>query len=193
MSLQPIDVSWLCGEYSWESCSFIYVRATPEQVVARLGGRWEDFTPGAFPDDPDDFPGPGEPLGVTSIGDWTFVLDPDWLGTCEGVITELSRGTRLVSQAALAIKCIDYFYWCEDGEIRFCWGDDEGYPIGTPDELVDTMADIDRLYPRFSYLYKGPAFLLVEHLTGIRTTERLLKGSTFRWGVVPEPAKSKPQ
>lgn len=106
------------------------------------------------------------------------------------MITELSKGTRLVSQAALAIKGIDYFYWCEDGEIRFCSGDDDGYLIGTPDELVDTMADIDRLYPRFSYFYNGPAFLLVEHLTGIRATERLLKDSTFRWGVVPAPAKS---
>ncbi|WP_223190282.1 DUF6461 domain-containing protein [Nonomuraea terrae] len=34
------------------------------------------------------------------------------------------------------------------------------------------------------------AFLLVEHLTGIRATERLLKDSTFRWDVVPAPAKS---
>ncbi|MEV4576560.1 DUF6461 domain-containing protein [Nonomuraea jabiensis] len=189
MPLQPIDVSWLRGEYSWEYYSFIYVRATPEQVVARLGGRWEDFTPGPFPGDSDYFPDPGEPLGVTSIGDWTFVLDPDWLGTCQGVITELSKGTRLVSQAALAVKGLDYFYWCEDGEIRFCWGEDDGDLIGTPDELVDTMADIDRLYPQFSYLYDGPAFLLVEHLTGIRATERLLKDSTFRWGVVPAPAK----
>ncbi|TMR08561.1 hypothetical protein ETD86_47240 [Nonomuraea turkmeniaca] len=58
------------------------------------------------------------------------------------------------------------------------------FPTGTPDELVDTMAEIDRLYPSFLDLYKGPAFLLVEHLTGIRATEQLLKGSTFMWGVV---------
>ncbi|ACZ86579.1 DUF6461 domain-containing protein [Streptosporangium roseum] len=190
MTMQPLDISWLCGEYSEECYSFIYIRATPEQVIARLGGRWEDFTPGPFPDDPDHYPRSGEPLGVTSIGDWTFVFDPDWLGTCEDVITELSQGTRLVSQAALAIKGMDYFYWCENGEIRFCFGVDAEHPTETPDELVDTMTEIDRLYPSFPPLYEGPAFLLVEHLTGIRVTEHLLKGSTFMWGVVPEPAKS---
>ncbi|MFD0886288.1 DUF6461 domain-containing protein [Streptosporangium algeriense] len=188
--MQPLDTSWLRGEYSEECYSFIYVRATPDQVVARLGGRWEDFTPGPFPDDPDDYPRHGEPLGVTAIGDWTFVFDSGWLGTYEGVITELSRGTRLVSQAALAIKGLDYFYWCENGEIRFTWGIDDEHLAETPDELVDTMAEIDRLYPSFPPLYEGPAFLFVEHLTGIRVTKQLLKDSTFLWGVVPEPTES---
>ncbi|MEU1720634.1 DUF6461 domain-containing protein [Actinomadura sp. ATCC 39365] len=189
MSLQPPDVSWLCGEYAEECYSFIYVRATPEQVVARLGGRWEDFTPGPFPEDPDDYPDPGAAVGVTSIGDWTFVFDPDWLGTCEDLITELSKGTRLVSQAALGVKDLDYFYWCEDGEIRLGWGGDEGFLTETPAELVDTMAEIDRLYPSRPRLYRGPAFLLVEHLTGIRATEHLLKSSAFRWGVIPPVSK----
>jgi hypothetical protein len=190
MTLQPLDISWLCGEYAEECYSFIYIRATPEQVVARLGGRWEDFTPGPFPDDPDHYPDRKGLLGVTPIGDWTFIFDPGWLGTCEDVITELSEGTRLVSQAALGIKDLDYFYWCEEGEIRFAWGGDEGFLTETPDELVDTMTEIDRLYPSRPRLYRGPAFLLVEHLTGIRATERLLKSSTLRWGVVPDPAKS---
>ncbi|QFY06004.1 hypothetical protein GBF35_04345 [Nonomuraea phyllanthi] len=81
---------------------------------------------GPLPDDPDHYPGPGEPLGVTTIGDWTVVFDPDWLGTREDVITKLSEGTRLVSQAALGIEDMDYFSWCEDGEIRFAWGGDDG-------------------------------------------------------------------
>ncbi|GAT70292.1 hypothetical protein PS9374_05974 [Planomonospora sphaerica] len=189
MTMQPLDVSWLRGEYAEECYSFIYIRATPEQVVSRLGGRWEDFTPGPFLDDPDDYPG-FESLGVTAIGDWTFVFDPDWLGTCEDVITKLSEGTRLVSQAALAIKGLDYFYWCEDGEIRFAWGVDDEHLGETPDELVDTMAEIYSIYPPSLDFYEGPAFLLAEHLTGIRVTERLLKGSTFMWGTVPEPARS---
>ncbi|MET9336358.1 DUF6461 domain-containing protein [Nonomuraea sp. NPDC003804] len=188
MTMQPLDISWLCGEYAEECYSFIYVRATPEQVVARLGGRWEDFTSGPFPDNADHYS--RGPLGVTSVGDWTFVFDPDWLGTDEDVITRLSEGTRLISQAALGIKCMDYFYWCEDGEIRFAWGGDEGYLTEIPDELVDTMTEIDRLFPSSPRLYEGPAFLLVEHLTGIRATENLLKGSTFIWGVVPKPTKS---
>ncbi|MEU4834929.1 DUF6461 domain-containing protein [Streptosporangium sp. NPDC023615] len=187
MTMQPPDVSWLRGEYGEECYSFIYVRATPQQVIARLGGRWEDFTPGPFPDDPDQYPSHGEPLGITSIGDWTFVFDPDWLGTDEDVITMLSEGTRLVSQAALAIKGLDYFHWCEDGEIRFFWGVDAEYPAEDPDEITDTMTEIHRLHPPFSHhYYQGPAFLLVEHLTGIRVTERLLKDSTFMWGFAPE-------
>ncbi|MFI6510703.1 DUF6461 domain-containing protein [Streptosporangium sp. NPDC050855] len=188
MTMQPPDTSWLRGEYGEECYSFVYVRATPEQVVTRLGGRWQDFTPGPFPDDPDHHPHPGEPLGVTSIGDWTFVFDSGWLCTLEDVITRLSEGTRLVSQAALAIKGLDYFTWCENGEIRFSWGFDEEHPPEDPGELLGTLVEIGRLYPSFSYLYEGPAFLLVEHLTGIRVTERLLKGSTFMWGVVPAPA-----
>ncbi|MER6576458.1 DUF6461 domain-containing protein [Nonomuraea sp. NPDC001023] len=189
MSLQPLDLSWLCGEYAEECYSFIYVRATPEEVVARLGGRWEDFTPGPFPDDPDYFSNPGDPVGVASIGDWTFIFDPDWLGTGEDLIIELSKGTRLVSQAALGVKDLDYFYWCEDGEIRFGWGGDDGFLTETPAELVDTMEEIDRLYPSRPRLYRGPSFLLVEHLTGIRATEHLLKSSTFRWGVIPPATK----
>ncbi|GGP92108.1 DUF6461 domain-containing protein [Streptosporangium pseudovulgare] len=190
MAMQPLDISWLRGEYGGECYGFIYIRATPEQVVTRLGGRWEDFTPGPFPEDPDHYPLDGEPLGVTSIGEWTFVFDPDWLGTREEAIAQLSKGTRLVSQAALGIEDIDYFYWCEDGEIRFAWGDEDNYFVEIPDELADTMAEIDKLYPSFPRFYQGPAFLLVEHLTGIRATEQLLKGSTLMWGVVPEPAKS---
>ncbi|GAA4046553.1 DUF6461 domain-containing protein [Nonomuraea soli] len=180
--MQPVDASWLCGEYGEECYSFIYVRATPEEVVGRLGGRWEEFTPGPFPDDPDEFPTDGDPLGVTSIGEWTFVFDPDWTGTDEKVITRLSKGTRLVSQAALGIDDTDYFYWCEDGEIRYGWGGDDGPLTEVPVELADTMAEIDRLYPGAPRLYRGPAFLLVEHLTGIRPTEHLLKGLTLRWG-----------
>ncbi|MFB9965696.1 DUF6461 domain-containing protein [Sinosporangium siamense] len=185
MTLQPLDVSWLRGEYSEERYSFVYVRATPEQVVARLGGRWEHFAPGPFPDDPDRYPGPEGPLGVAAVGDWTFVFDPDWLGTREDVIIDLSRGTRLVSQAALGVKCLEYFHWCEDGEIRLAFGGDEGYLTEIPDELMDTMAEFDRLYPPLPRLYDGPAFLLVEHLTGIRVTEQLVKGLTFMWGTVP--------
>ncbi|MFI0418794.1 DUF6461 domain-containing protein [Spongiactinospora sp. 9N601] len=190
MAIQRPDVSWLCGEYAWEYYCFMYIRATPQEVVARLGGHWEDFKPGPFPGDPDRYPGPGERLGVTSLGDWTFVFDPDWLGTDENVVRRLSKGTRLVSQAALGVKGVDYFYWCDDGEIKFCFAADEGYMMEPPAELAATMAQIDRLYPPLALPHDGPAFLLVEHLTGIMPTEQLLKGSTLMWGVVPVPTKS---
>ncbi|WP_373292640.1 DUF6461 domain-containing protein [Microbispora bryophytorum] len=111
-------------------------------------------------------------------------------GSAANTPRTVSEGTRLVSQAALAIKDTDYFYWCEDGEIRFAWGGDDGYLTEIPDELVDTMAEIDRLYPSGPRLYRGPAFLLVEHLTGIRATEQLLKGSTLMWSPQNRPSRN---
>ncbi len=188
MTTHPLDVSWLCGEYTEYGYSFIYVRDAPEQAIARLGGRWEDFTPGPFPGNPDKFPFPGDPIGIASIGEWSFIVESGSLGTREeDVLPSLSKGTRLVSQFALSIKGLDYFYWFEDGEIRFGFWAQEGYMMETPDELVDTMAEIDRLYPGLPYLYEGPAFLLAERLTGITLTQKLLADSTFYWGAVPEP------
>ncbi|MEU6798184.1 DUF6461 domain-containing protein [Nonomuraea wenchangensis] len=189
MTARSLDVSWLCGEYTEYSYSFIYVRDAPEQVIARLGGRWEDFTPGPFPGDPDDLPFPGDPTGVASIGEWSFIVESGSLGTHEDTLTSLSKGTRVVSQFALSIKGLDYFYWCEDGAIRFGFWAQEGYLMDTPDELVDTMAEIDRLYPGLPDPHEGPAFLLAERLTGITLTRRLLAESTFHWGVVPEPPR----
>ncbi|GLX00841.1 DUF6461 domain-containing protein [Microtetraspora sp. NBRC 16547] len=74
-------------------------------------------------------------------------------------------------------------------EIRFGFWAQEGYMMDTPDELVDTMAEIDRLYPGLPYPCEGPAFLLAERLTGITLTQQLLAESTFYWGVVPEPPR----
>nr|WP_169806315.1 hypothetical protein [Herbidospora sakaeratensis] len=54
MIMQPIDVSWLCGEYGEEHYAFIYLRTTPEEAVARLGGRYANFTdPAPLPHEPD--------------------------------------------------------------------------------------------------------------------------------------------
>lgn len=184
MIMQPIDVSWLCGEYGEECYSFIYVRMAPEQAVALLGGDYADFEPARLPDDPDDWPHSDDPLGVASVGDWTIICDPDWLGTDQKLITRLSEGTRLVSHAALGIKDTDEFSWCEDGEVKYLYGGDDAFVMDPPGELVGVMEEIDKLYPSIPRLYRGPAFLLIEHLTGIRPTEELLKSLTFMWGTV---------
>lgn len=184
MIMQPIDVSWLCGEYGEECYGFIYLRTTPEQAIARLGGHYADFEPARLPDEPDDWPRPGEPLGVASVGDWSIIFYPDWIGIEEKLITRLSEGTRLVFHTALGVEDTDDFYWCEDGEIKYLYGGDDAFVMDPPDELADAMEEIDKLYPSIPRFYRGPAFLLIEYLTGIRPTEELLKSLTFRWGTV---------
>ncbi|MCC5581436.1 hypothetical protein IMZ11_38120 [Microtetraspora sp. AC03309] len=173
-----------------EAYCFTYVRGlAPEQLVVRLGGQPEDFTPmtleelietrhrnsydTAF-------------LGATTIGDWVFIVEPNGgLGADEKIITSLSAGTRLVSHFR-DVEGVEYFYWSEDGKIRFCFIADEGYAEEVPDEVMGTMQRIDADYRRL-YPSDGPAFLLAEHLTGITLTPELLEGSTYLCGVIPEP------
>jgi hypothetical protein len=183
MTVQPVDVSWLLGEYGEFAYCFVYVRATPEEVVTRLGGRWTEFEPGPFPGDSDRIlDSGGSSIGVTPIGEWAFIVDTAAFGLREDVVTRLSAGTRLVSQFALSVEGVDDIHWCEDGEVRYYLGGDDKFVMETPDELVPVMAEIDRVYPSWSGFYDGPAFLLVEHLTGIRLTEELVRDSTFMWG-----------
>ncbi|GAA4928555.1 hypothetical protein HD597_004436 [Nonomuraea thailandensis] len=172
-----------------EAYCFTYVRGlAPEQLVARLGGRPEGFTPmtleqlieAAYRQGYDKaFP------GVTAIGDWAFVVEPNGgLGADERIITSLSAGTRLVSHFR-DVEGVEFFYWSEDGEIRFWFLADEGYAEEVPDEIAPAMR-------RFGAGYRdlcpsdGPAFLLAEHLTGITLTPELLEGSTYLCGVIPE-------
>ncbi|TQS21200.1 DUF6461 domain-containing protein [Microbispora sp. KK1-11] len=173
-----------------EAYCFTYVRGlAPEQLVVRLGGQPEDFTPmtleelietryrnsydTAF-------------LGATTIGDWVFIVEPNGgLGADEKIITSLSAGTRLVSHFR-DVEGVEYFYWSEDGKIRFCFIADEGYAEEVPDEVMRTMQRIDADY-RHLYPSDGPAFLLAEDLTGITLTPELLEGSTYLCGVIPEP------
>nr|WP_062335440.1 DUF6461 domain-containing protein [Herbidospora sakaeratensis] len=113
------------------------------------------------------------------MGDWTIICDSDWLGTDEELITRLSQGTRLVSHFALGVDDTDDFYWCENGEIKYLYGGDDAFIMDPPAELAGVMDEIDQLYPSIPRLYRGP---------GIRPTEELLRGLTFRWGTLPNSA-----
>ena len=188
MIATPPDYSWLADDCGDSFYDFTYIRGfTPEQLITRLGGRPEAFTPGDVHGPEGAFPsGHGMTIGVTAIGDWAFVVGDGWFGNSEEIIMPLSVGTRLVSQSLLGIKGLDDFFWIEDGEIRFFFIAQEGYPEVTPPELVEIMNDIESRYPG-AYPNEGPAFLLVEHLTGITLTEQLVMESTCLWGVVPEP------
>ncbi|MEV4077102.1 DUF6461 domain-containing protein [Nonomuraea fuscirosea] len=165
-----------------------YVRGlTPEQVILELGGRPEDFTSASFHDLYDTVPGSsGASLGITSIGNWTVIVEMHTvLGLTSSVITRLSAGTRLVSHYCLDVKALDYFYWLEDGDLRFCFIAQEGYMQPVPDDLVPMMRDLDTRYPDSTDPHEGPMFLLAEHLTGVKLTPSLLEQATYLYGVVP--------
>ncbi|WP_406317420.1 DUF6461 domain-containing protein [Streptosporangium sp. NBC_01639] len=193
MIAPPDDYAWFSYERFpdlAEAYCFTYVRGlTPEQLVARLGARPEDFTlmtleeliatsykhgyGNAF-------------LGATTIGDWAFVVEPNGgIGADEGIITPLSAGTRIVSHFR-DVEGVESFYWSEDGEIRFCFIADDGYSEEAPEEIVESMQRIDSDYRRL-YPSEGPAFLMAERLTGITLTPELLEGSTYLCGAIPEP------
>ncbi|MEU8207425.1 DUF6461 domain-containing protein [Streptosporangium sp. NPDC049046] len=185
MITNPAGYTWLVEAMDGACLTYIH-GLTPEEVMARRGGRPEDFTPMSFWD----LGGAVESgafLGVTTIGDWVLTVEPGLNGIAEEVIMPLSTGTRVVSHYFLSIKDLDHFYWIEDGELRFCFIAQEGYSQEVPEVLVETMERIDSIYPSFPDPHKGPMFLLAERLTGITLTPQLLEESTYLGGAVPEP------
>ncbi len=177
----PDDHAWFSDSGFAEAYSLIFVRGlTPEQLVARMGNRaeglsWTTLDAGA---DYDHKPGSG---GVTTAGDWAFAAQYNsWLGADDEFLGPLSVGTRLVSLYRLDIKGLEEFRWMEDGEIRFAFWAQEGYSEEVPDELAETMRQIDHVYGEDKYeLYRGPGLVLIERLTGIKLTPRILDGSAY--------------
>ncbi len=185
----PGDYAWFTDSGLAEAYSFIFVRGlTPEELVARMGGRAEDFSWTTL----DDAMGVGfhygsetEFVAVAAIDDWAFVAQSNsWLGADDTFIVPLSAGTRLVSLYRLDIKGLEEFRWVEDGDIRFAFWAQEGYSE-VPDELVETMKQIDHDYGKDTYeLYRGPGLVLIERLTGIKLSPQVLEGSTYLSGVI---------
>lgn len=188
----PGDYDWFATSGLAEAYSFIFVRGlTPEQLVARMGGRAEDFSWMTL----DESMGGGgrygyetEFVAVTAVGDWAFVAqDNSSLGADDEFLVPLSTGTRLVSLYRLDIKGLEEFRWMEDGETRFVFGAQDGFSE-VPDELVDTMERLNRDYGEHKWdLYRGPGLVLIEHLTGIKLTPQILEGSSYLSGVISMP------
>ncbi|GIH69846.1 DUF6461 domain-containing protein [Sphaerimonospora thailandensis] len=212
MNATPDDYSWLSRERFPELADvycFTYVRGlTPEELVTRLGVRLEGcsrmtldelirYSYSSFYEE--------QAFGAVSVGDWVLIVETNGgLGVTEEIILPLSEGTRLVSHFYLEVKGMDYFYWIEDGKIRFEFAHQEGYSHWIedgkiqrffphmenyseemPDELAETMERIDSpIYPH-SEPHEGPSFLLAERLTGITMTPQLLEESTYLCGGVP--------
>ncbi|MFE3455392.1 DUF6461 domain-containing protein [Nonomuraea sp. NPDC059194] len=192
MITPPGDYAWFTNSSLAEAYSFIFVHGlTPEQLVARMGGRAEDFSwmtldesinASAHYDYQTEF------VAVTTVGDWAFVAQYNsWLGANDEFLVPLSAGTRLASLYRLDIKGLEDFRWVEDGETRFAFWAQEGYSEEIPDELVETMKQIDHDYGEDKYeLYRGPGLVLIERLTGIKLTSQILEGSAYLSGVISE-------
>ncbi|WP_431933671.1 DUF6461 domain-containing protein [Nonomuraea jabiensis] len=192
--ITPSDgYAWFADFGLAEAYSFIFVRGlTPEQLVARMGGRPEDFSRMALDESIDVGARYGyetEFVAVTTVGDWAFVAQPNsWLGADDEFVVPLSEGTRLVSLYRLDIKGLEEFRWVEDGETRFAFWAQEGYSEEVPDELVETMKQIDHDYGKHKWdLYRGPGLVLIERLTGIKLTPQILEESAFLSGVISKP------
>ncbi|MFI6476653.1 DUF6461 domain-containing protein [Nonomuraea sp. NPDC050663] len=184
MTISPPDASWLFNEYAGHHYSFVYARSTPEDVITRLGGQWATFEPGGFPGVDALMAGRESRIGVTAIGDWTLVIDGASISVYDEKVIQLSEGTQAVLQLVIDVEAIDLFRWYVDGRARYCFGDDEAFLVGTPPELVEPLAGVQRHFPALD-LKEGGGFMLVEHLTGIAVTERLLEDSSYLWGRLP--------
>lgn len=193
MTTPPADHAWFADSGIAEAYSFIFVRGlTPEQLIARMGGRVESFSRRTFHELVGvgaHYGGGTEFVGVTPVGDWAFVAQCNsWLGADDDFIVPLSAGTRLVSLYRLDIKGLEEFRWVEDGEIRFAFWAQEGFSE-VPAELTETMEQIDRDYGEHKWdLYRGSGLVLIEHLTGIKLTPRLLEEPTYLSGVIAKPS-----
>ncbi|WP_188192101.1 DUF6461 domain-containing protein [Nonomuraea sp. SYSU D8015] len=180
----------LAGSYG-----FTYVHGlTPEQLIARLGGRVEHFVPMTANELEDQalrrFDDGGLFFGVAAVGAWTLIVETlAEIAPSEEILLPLSAGTRLVSQYYLDVKGLDSFYWIEDGEIRFAFYAQEGYSEEVPDELAQIMRRIESDH-RHAYPHEGPGFVLAEHLTGIRLTPQMVEGATYLCGSVPQPPRT---
>ncbi|MGW2143764.1 DUF6461 domain-containing protein [Nonomuraea bangladeshensis] len=204
MIATPDDYSWFSPERFpglADAYCFTYVRGlTPEEVVTRLGVRVEDCSRVTL-----DGLIRWQTFGAVAVGDWVLLVEAcSGLGVTEEIIMPLSAGTRLVSHFYLDVDDMDYFYWIDDGKIRFEFAHEEGYSHWVkdgrieflfrphesyseekPDELVEILERIDSSGHAVAGPHEGPAFLLAEHLTGITMTPRLLEESTYLCGVVP--------
>ncbi|CAL9676223.1 hypothetical protein SUDANB15_07783 (plasmid) [Streptomyces sp. enrichment culture] len=166
----------------------------PSEVLRRLRGREESPRTGAEQvveaafglSDSDDT---RQLIAMTTIGDWTLLVEPNgYLGVTEEKALPASAGTRWVSHF-VNINGVDSFLWAEDTTNRLAF--EPGFPDSrrgtTPDELLPAMHDIgfpfwEGTSDTAEDLSAPAAFALAEHLTGVRITPELLRGTTFACG-----------
>ncbi|WP_432862196.1 DUF6461 domain-containing protein [Microbispora rosea] len=135
----PDDYSWFSPERFpglADAYCITYVRGlTPEELMTRLGVRTEDCSRVTL-----DELIRWRTLGAVAVGDWVLLVEANGgLGVTEEIIMPLSAGTRLVSHFYLDVDSMDYFYWIDDGKIRFEFAYQEGYSHWIDDGKIQFM------------------------------------------------------
>ncbi|WP_436787628.1 DUF6461 domain-containing protein [Yinghuangia sp. YIM S10712] len=130
---------------------------------------------------------------VTSVGDWTLMIEPNgYLGSLEAIIQPLSLGTTVVSHFR-NVNAVDRFNWFEDGELRLHF--EPLFPYQREGRDADTVVD-EMLAVGFDLAEDGDtdltseaAFALTERITGVRLTHELFEAAEFQGGTAPLPPK----
>ncbi|WP_330289861.1 DUF6461 domain-containing protein [Streptomyces sp. NBC_00576] len=181
-------------------CITLVHGVSPVELLRRLGGQAEPAHTGipelveAAYDFYAPFSGTRTLFGMTSIGPWTLMVEPNgWHGVNEEKALPASLGTRWISHYDNSNANNDgSFLWAENTDRRLQFDlRDAGYLNGSrPDELLDVIRrlgfefpeeptttddlDTDRAIPA--------AFALAEHLTQIRLMPAHLQDTVFVCG-----------
>ncbi|MFL1900234.1 DUF6461 domain-containing protein [Streptomyces tauricus] len=187
-------------------CLTLVHEVSPAELLHRLGGRAEPARAGVaeLVEAAYDFHAPSSGLrtlfGMTSIGPWTLMVEPNgWHGVDEERALPASAGTHWISHYDNGNANNDgSFLWAENTDRRLQFDlRDAGYRCGSqPDALLDVIRRLGFEFPGEPVPTDGfdadsdadvavpAAFALAEHLTQVRLTPSHLAEATFVCGSV---------
>ncbi|ROO87155.1 hypothetical protein EDD29_4747 [Actinocorallia herbida] len=131
-------------------------------------------------------------IGVTEVDGWALGFETcGIIGISEKYNVPLSAGTRLVADFQ-NVNAVTRFVWREDGDLRLDFDPgDPGVRRGSdPDGLLDVLTaagfSCEDTTDEDDDEDDGDADLnaVIEHLTGIRVTDRLIARATYLTGTV---------
>jgi hypothetical protein len=203
MAPTAADYAWFeegFAELAEAYCVLLVRGLTPAQVLARLGARTDgphvtgvDALCRFSYDTHDEHNGREQGVGVTAVGDWALVIEPNgYLSVSGETIVPLSAGTRLVSHGS-NVNAAGNFFWVEDGEVRLAF--EPLFPShrdgASPDALLGAMREAGFDLSDGADINiddcDHAAFALAEHLTGVRITPEILREASYLCGAAPIP------
>ncbi|WP_328493801.1 DUF6461 domain-containing protein [Streptomyces sp. NBC_00414] len=198
------------GDYVWfeerfsnladSYCLTLVHEVPPAELLHRLAGRAEPARTGIneLVDAAHDFYASSNGMrtlfGMTSIGPWTLMVEPNgWHGVDEEKALPASVGTRWISHHDNSDANYDgSFLWIENSDrlLQFGLRDAGRRHGGRPDELLDVIHRLGFAFPEepatADDLDGDPAvpaaFALAEHLTQVRLTPSRLADAAFSCG-----------
>ncbi|MGW1801661.1 DUF6461 domain-containing protein [Streptomyces sp. NPDC001984] len=181
-------------------CITLVYEVSPAELLRRLGGRPEPARTGiqalieAAYDFYAPFSGTRTLFGMTPIGPWTLMVEPNgWHGVNEEKALPASVGTRWISHYDNSNANNDgSFLWTEysDRRLQFDLRDADYRSGSHPDELLDVIRRLGFEFPEEptttddldTDLAIPAAFALAEHLSQVRLTPAHLQDSAFICG-----------